>query len=170
MSLFEEKCTKIKLIVSEVDGILTEHLSPIDEMGNVLFKQYYMKDFEIINELKKSFVFVFLSADNAINYNFSRKKNIPFFWSKTKSKRFELNKIIHKYGVTPEEVMYVGCTFSDLESIRFIPFSVCPADAIGDVQQQSYIKLSTVGGCGVLCEIFELLKPEIFRRKGLTRG
>ena len=169
MGLFEEKCEKLKVIVSEIDGIITEHLSPIDEMGNVLFKQYYMKDFEAVYELKKTFIFVFLTADNAINYNLARKKNIPLFWSKTKNKRMELNKILQKYGASPEEIMYIGCSFSDLESIEFIPFSVCPADAISDVQIKSYITLSTVGGCGVLCEVYELLNSEIIRRKRLDK-
>jgi 3-deoxy-D-manno-octulosonate 8-phosphate phosphatase KdsC-like HAD superfamily phosphatase len=58
--LNKESLKKIKVIVSEVDGIVTEHLSAIDPMGYVVFKQYYMKDFEAINELKKNFIFVFL--------------------------------------------------------------------------------------------------------------
>ena len=36
-SLFEEYRSKIKLIVSEVDGIITEDLSPLIDTGQAIF-------------------------------------------------------------------------------------------------------------------------------------
>ena len=44
----------IKVIVSEIDGIVTEHLSGIGEMGITMFKQYYIKDFDAINQIKSN--------------------------------------------------------------------------------------------------------------------
>ena len=57
----------IKLIVSEIDGVITSGVSQIDNVGITLFKDFYLGDFEAINKLKSTFQFVFLSADNNVN-------------------------------------------------------------------------------------------------------
>jgi 3-deoxy-D-manno-octulosonate 8-phosphate phosphatase KdsC-like HAD superfamily phosphatase len=162
--LMKEKLEKLKVIVSEVDGIVTEHLSAIDPMGYVIFKQYYMKDFEAVNELKKTFTFVFLSSDDAVNYKVCRDRNIPFFHNK-RNKKEELIKIMRRYEVTPEEVLYIGSTFSDLECIQLIPFSMCPSDSIDPVQRVVTHTLSIPSGIGVICEVYNMLSEEIARRK-----
>lgn len=167
MSVFEEWSEKVKVIVSEVDGIVTNHALYFDELGNVPFKGYYMKDFEVINELKKTFTFVFLSSDNRISYHLCRRKNIPFFYA-PKDKKTALIKIMKKYGVTPEEVIYIGSSFSDLKCIQLVPFSLCSADAVNDVKTMCYHVLENYGGDGVLEDLYNLLKPEILRRKRLT--
>lgn len=164
MSVFEEWCTKLKVIVSEIDGIVTEGSLYIDELGNVPFKKFCKKDFEIINELKKTFTFVFLSTDNSISYHLCRRRNIPFFHA-PKNKKESLIKIMRRYSVSPEEILYIGCSLSDLECIQMIPFSMCPVDAMNDVKSTAFHVLDNFSGEGVLCEIYSLLKDEIKLRK-----
>lgn len=167
MSIFEEWCSKIKLIVSEIDGIVTEDLLYIDELGNVPFKGFYRKDFEAINELRKTFTFAFLSSDNSISYHLCRRKNIPFYHAQ-KDKKEGLIRIMRKYGVTPEEIVYIGSSFSDVGCIQMVPFSMCPVDAVSDVKTTCYHVLDSFSGTGVLCEVYDFLKFEILRRKNLT--
>ena len=71
-----------KLIVSEIDGIITDGRYAEDEIGNIIYKVYNSKDFDAINELKKHFKFVFLSSDNKINYNMCKRRNISFYGAK----------------------------------------------------------------------------------------
>lgn len=163
----EEELSKLEVIVSEVDGVLTMGDIDVDELGNVPFKKFYVKDFEAINILKKTFKVVFLSADNSISYNFMRKKNIPFYYD-PKSKKAKLVEIMKRYGVTPEQIMYIGYNYSDIECMRMIPFSVCPDDAVSDVINISVSTLPVLSGSGVFCAIYDMLKPEIQRR--LKRG
>ena len=82
----EDYFAKLKIIISEVDGILTNGTAPVDEIGNVPFKVFYHKDFEAINLLKPHFKVVFISADNHITYNMLRRKQIPFYYD-PKSKK-----------------------------------------------------------------------------------
>ncbi len=44
----------IKLIVSEIDGVLTNGQRSEDEMGHVIYKTYQSKDFSAINQIKKN--------------------------------------------------------------------------------------------------------------------
>ena len=52
---------EIKVIVSEIDGIITEDLAGIGEFNITMFKQFYLKDFEAINLIKKYWNVVFVS-------------------------------------------------------------------------------------------------------------
>ena len=164
MSVFEEWCAKLKVIVSEIDGIVTEGSLYIDELGNVPFKTYCMKDFEIINELKKTFIFVFLSSNNAVSYHLCRRKNIPFYHA-PRDKKESLIRVMQRYSATPEEVLYVGCSQSDLGCVKLIPFSLCPSDAVNDIRTVSYHVLENYGGEGVLCAVYDMLKSEIIKRR-----
>lgn len=158
-----EELKRIKIIVSELDGIVTEHLSAIDPMGFTVFKQYYMKDFEAVNELKKGFTFVFISSDESINYKVCRDRNIPFYYDKRR-KKDALIKIMRKYDVSPEDVLYMGSTFSDLENMRMIPCSFCPSDSVTLIKEIAMHVLSNPSGIGVLCELHDVLYSEILRR------
>lgn len=151
----------IKVIASEIDGVVTEHLSPIDELGNVLFKQYYMKDFEAINEIKKHYTFVFISKEQAINYSLCRRKNIPFFWSQNGDKKDAFVKMLRRYSVTPENVLYLGNSYSDTELMVMSQISVCPSDSVFEIKSVSDIVLENPGGYGVLCELFHILKKNM---------
>jgi len=159
----KEQLSKLKVIISEVDGVLNSGEHPIDELGNIPFKNFNFKDFEAINELKKQFKMVFVSSDNRISFHFFRSRNIPFFYN-NKDKKAEVSKILRRYSITPEEAMYVGSSFSDLKCMNMIPFSICTEDAITDVKNASISVLPVYGGMGVFCTLYDLLKPEINRR------
>ena len=115
----------IKLIISEVDGVLTRDTFRVDELGHVLYKEYNINDLEIINKIKNSIPVVFLSSDNHISYHFFRRKNIPFYWAK-KDKVSVLRTILQRYSVTPDEVVYIAGKISDLGCVRMIPTAFCP--------------------------------------------
>jgi len=161
----EKLLEKIKIIVSEVDGIITEGLISYDELQNVPFKTFYMKDFEAVNEIRKIIPFVFLSSDNSVTYNLMRSKNIPFFWA-PKNKKEKLVEIMKRYDViSAEEVLFIGSTYSDTACVKLIPLSLCPQDAVSDVVNLSSHKLASISGMGVLTEVYDLLKNEINRRR-----
>ena len=168
--MLNEMCSKVKLIVSEVDGIITEGLSPIDNMGNTLFKLYYMRDFEVINLLKKDYIFVFLSSDNNVSYNYMRSKNLPFFWAKD-DKKHALMDIMKRYRVSPEEVIYIGSLFSDIECMNMVPLSFCPNDSAPPLQRIISSRkelydgvLNVFGGGGVIGEIYDVLSRLRFNK------
>ena len=157
MEELKNRFENIKVIISAVDGIITEYLSPLDELGNTLFKSYHMKDFEAINELKKAYKFVFISKDQAISYNLFRRKNIPFYYA-PQSKKEKLVPIMRKYNATPEHIIYVGCSYSDIESMKMAEVSFCTEDSPDSVKNVADYVLPYYGGCGALCGLYEVLK------------
>ena len=143
----------IKLIVSEVTGILTDGTNFIDELGNVPFKKLYLEDFEAVNELKRQgFKVVFLSTDNSINYHLFRRKNIPFYWAQ-KDKYKVLLEIVRRYNVTLDEVAYVASSISDIKCATTVPVSFCPPNS--NVQLLNICTvLESKSGEGVLTDLY----------------
>lgn len=156
--------SKIKLVLSEMDGIITEQMSGIGEMGITLFKTYYMKDFDAINLIKRSFGFVFISKDADISMSLCKKKNLPFFLAE-RSKKVIYNKILARYSLTADNILYIGNNFSDVECMQMSGVSICPEDAVIDVKNVSDRVIADIGGTGVICAVYELLRPEINKRK-----
>lgn len=147
----------IKIIISEVDGVITEGLSGIGEMNITMFKQFHMSDFEAINLIKKDRTFVFLSADASINSSLCKTKNIPFFHA-AKSKRDVYGNVLRRYSFTPDNVLYIGSTYSDLESMRISAFSICPEDAPSAIKNSADLVIPLMSGTGVISYVYDFLE------------
>jgi 3-deoxy-D-manno-octulosonate 8-phosphate phosphatase (KDO 8-P phosphatase) len=160
----ETELANLKIIISEVDGVLTDGVIPMDEIGNTLYKNFCHKDFEAINELKKNFKVAFISNDNHISYNMFRRRNIPFFYDQ-KNKKEALMALLNRYSLRPDESMYIGSTFSDLDCVRLIPFTACPEDAVPQIKNSCVTVFPVYGGMGVFCYVYYFLEQEIIRRK-----
>lgn len=151
--------TNIEIIVSEVDGVLTNGVDSIDTMNNTVFKSYHTKDFEAINMIKPYFTFVFLSSDPSVSYGVMRSRNIPFYFTKTKAdKKIDiLHKIISKYNTTPENLLYIGSKFSDIDCMRLAEFSISPYDGVTPIRNMANYLSPIFGGAGVICDVYDLL-------------
>lgn len=158
-----EGLQNIKIIISEVEGILTQGWLPIDELGNNPFKFFYYRDFEAINLLKPHFKVVFVSTDNKVSYNLLRNRQIPFYYE-PKNKKKALLTALKRYSLTPDSAMYIGSSYTDIECMQQIPFSVCPEDSVSDIKNIASTVLPVYGGDGVFCSLYDLLKQEIKRR------
>jgi 3-deoxy-D-manno-octulosonate 8-phosphate phosphatase (KDO 8-P phosphatase) len=151
------KFNDIKLVISEVDGIVTEGLSGIGEMNITMFKQFYTKDFEAVNKIKEGKLFAFLSSDAAISMSTCKTKNIPFFHA-AKSKKEVFNTILRRYSVTADNVLYVASTYSDIECMKMAALSVCPEDSPTEVKNVADLVIPMMGGTGVLCYVYDFLE------------
>jgi len=156
--------SKIKLIISEVDGVVTEHLTGVGEMNMVMFKQYYMKDFEAINEIKKHWKFAFLSSDASISLSMCKKRNIPFFHAE-RSKAEVYNKILPRYRVTADQVLYIGTSYWDIKCMKLSAASFCTEDSVTQVKNVADIVLPYMGGTGVLCAVYDVLYSDLLQRQ-----
>jgi len=157
-----EDLSNIKLIVSEIDGVITDGTYPEDEMGHVFYKVYQSRDFSAINELKKNFKLVFLSDDNRVNYNMCKRRNIPFYWGKNEKEKYDsLVEILRRYSCTPDETIYIGSKINDVKCCKMIPKSFCPDDAGNYLKKICWAEFTTSGGRGIMCELLFLLKDLI---------
>jgi len=157
---------KIDIIVSEIDGIITNDIKPIDHMNYTMFKNYCDRDFEAINELKRFFTFVFLASDPDVSYNVMRTRNIPAYFVKEKeNKEFVLSKIMNKYNMTPENLLYLGSKLSDVHNMTYAEISFTTAKTNIKLQQAAKKVLTSDPGHGVIGEVCNILYPEMEKRQ-----
>jgi 3-deoxy-D-manno-octulosonate 8-phosphate phosphatase KdsC-like HAD superfamily phosphatase len=159
--------TKIDIIVSEVDGIITDGVLALDNLNNVLFKNYCERDFEAINELKKVFTFVFLSTDPNISLGVMQKRSIPFFYVKSRDSKRKIltSNILPRYNMQPEDLLYIGSKLSDIECMNLAEascYTISAPKGLFKVDNSEMINCSE--GKGVLSDVLHLLTPEIDRR------
>lgn len=149
----------VKLIVSEIDGVITDGKRAEDEMGHVVYKSFNAQDFSAVNEIKKKFKFAFLSDDQHISFNMCRRRNIPFFWGKTPEEKYQkLVEILRRYDCKPDDVVYIASKMSDKKCIQLIPKSICPDDAGHYLKEKCFASFVVKGGEGIMSELLYLLE------------
>ena len=68
-----------------------------------------------------------------------------------------LRKLLKERNIPAEECLYIGNDLNDLACFEVAGFSIAPADAFSQVQQQADLVLKSNGGWGAIRELAEIL-------------
>ena len=148
----------LRLIVLDIDGVLTDGKKYYGLDGAIYAKKYADKDFTAIKRFKRLGIDVcFLSGDKRINEKMAAGRKIDFYYSRNKSA--DIKEIADHYGATLNETAYVGDDYYDLEILKLVKYRFCPNDAVTGVKNICQV-LPRTGGEGVVAELFEHLYPE----------
>lgn len=147
----------IKLLVLDVDGVLTSGRKPYNSIGEVNYKEFNDKDFTAIKRFVEAGIpVVWLSGDKNINEVMAANRNIPFYYAKKDgrlSKKEFVPIFCNAYGCKESEICYVGDDYFDLDIIKELEVTYCPSNAVVEVKSNC-LMLDTEGGCGVVAELF----------------
>ncbi len=149
----------IKLIVLDVDGTLTDGGMYFSEKGDQL-KKYNTKDGLIIKKLgKEKVIFGIISHSHYKNMVESRAEmlGIKHVYIGTEDKFGILEAWLKKLKIELSEVAFIGDDINDLELIKKVGLSACPADAVEQVKNNAHIVLQKKGGEGCVREFCDLL-------------
>ena len=149
--------SKIKLVISDVDGVLTDGGMYYCENGDEL-KKFNTRDgmaFQLMRErgIKTAII---TSENTKIVERRAAKLHIDYLMQgKRDSGKLEAAKeICNKMKITLSEVAFIGDDVNDIELLEQVGFAFCPADAAESVRKLGRIKvLSTKGGEGTIREI-----------------
>jgi YrbI family 3-deoxy-D-manno-octulosonate 8-phosphate phosphatase len=157
-SLLIKKCTKIKLVITDVDGVLTDGSMYYSKHGEEL-KKFNTKDgmgVELL--LKVGIKTIFLTKEKSIIAQKRGKKvKAAFVFTGIENKESMLPIIRKKFNVSNEEIAYIGDDVNDLEIIKNIGFSGCPIDAIEQIKKKVDYITKKSGGSGSFREFTDLI-------------
>lgn len=153
--------SNIKLVISDVDGVLTDGGMYYTENGDEL-KKFNTRDgmaFQLLREhgIKTAII---TSENTKIVERRAQKLHIDFLkQGKRNGGKLEAAKeICEELGITLSEVAFVGDDINDIELLERVGFAFCPEDSSDDVKNVSGIKkLSVNGGNGVIRNIMEFV-------------
>jgi 3-deoxy-D-manno-octulosonate 8-phosphate phosphatase (KDO 8-P phosphatase) len=146
----------IKLLLSDIDGVLTDGKKTYNNNGICIGKTFNDKDWTGFKKFKSSGVYVCLiSGDEFINRILTKNRNIDFIFSNKKNKRLFLNDICHNYKVEKEEILYIGDDIFDISIMKECGYKACPKNSSSEILAIASIILGT-GGDGIINELFDI--------------
>lgn len=156
----------VKMLFMDVDGTLTDGRINISSSGE-LFKSFDIKDGYAIKYFLPQYgiVPVILTArDSKITEIRSRELDIKYVLQGSFEKKKRMLDLVEKLtGITVNasgclpDVAYIGDDLPDLECLKIVEYSACPADATKEIKDNVKFISSKNGGQGAVREFIEWL-------------
>lgn len=152
------RARKIKLLLMDCDGVLTDGRLYFSEKGEEL-KVFNVRDGQgLINWHQKGFTSGIISGRNSeIIKKRATELGIKYVKIGSRDKVNDFDKIIAKAKVLNEEVAFVGDDLPDIDVLRLVGLPLAVADAEREVISESAYVTKANGGFGAVREIINLL-------------
>ena len=146
----------IKLVILDIDGVLTDGRVTVDSDGNE-YKTINYRDIDAVFEMKRQKLLVGLITGEAtpIALFFKERFKPDFFYGGCKNKPEALMEILSQTGLSVKNVCYAGDSGHDIPVMKLVKFPACPSDAILEVKTLAKIRLNARGGEGCVWELLE---------------
>ncbi|KAA3436583.1 acylneuraminate cytidylyltransferase [Rufibacter hautae] len=150
---------KIKMFLSDIDGVLTDAGMYYSEHGDELkkFCTYDGKGFELLRNagIKTGVV----TAENRqLNQNRAEKLKLDFVYQGVSDKLSVVKKLCEQEGISLDEVAYIGDDLNDIELLNNVGVPATPSNAFAKVKQiPNILLLNKKGGEGAVREFVEIL-------------
>ena len=153
-----DKAKKIKLLVFDVDGVLTDGRLIVDDDGNE-YKSFYSKDGLGIKLLQQTGVEIAVITARTSNVVIHRMQNlgIKHIYQGQLDKLPAFKEILKNLGLSNEQAAYVGDDVIDLPALLHAGLAVTVADAHPLVKQHAHWQTPQCGGRGAARDICELI-------------
>lgn len=158
MQLLEEKAKKIKLLILDVDGVLTDGRLFFDNDGNE-YKSFHARDGHGMKLLRQTGVELAIISGRKSNVVATRMKNlgIEHVYQGHENKIAAFNDILEKIGIAPEQAAHVGDDLLDLPIMLRVGLAIAVHDANFAVKQRADWCTSLPGGLGAVREVCDFI-------------
>jgi YrbI family 3-deoxy-D-manno-octulosonate 8-phosphate phosphatase len=158
MSEINDKLKKIKLVITDVDGVLTDGGLYYTNDG-IVMKKFNVKDGIATRRLKENgFECGIISTDGPDLIEVRNKRlKMDFLITGTWDKLDKLKEICEEKNIDLENVAYLGDDINDLEIINAVGFSASPSDAVDSVLDTVDYICKRKGGNAVYREFAEVI-------------
>jgi len=153
-----EKIARIKLLILDVDGVMTDGGMYFCESGDQ-FKKFNTKDGMGIIEIQKSNQLQAAIISSAFKGEAVKQRaallGIERCYVGRDKKLAVLETWMEEMGISIDEVAIIGDDVNDLPIISQCGFSACPSDAVATVKQKVDVVLTSKGGEGCVRELID---------------
>ncbi len=153
-----ERLRRVKLMVLDVDGTLTDGIMVYGPQGEVL-KNFHTRDGKGLERLASIGVrvCVMTGEDSPTTAARMAKLGIEDYYPGVENKLAVLEKQLAAWRINLDEVAFIGDDLGDLESMTRAGISFCPADAVARIQAAADYACSRRGGEGAVREVCDLI-------------
>ena len=150
--------SNIKLLVFDIDGVLTNGQLILGENGNE-YKSFHVRDGQGIVMLMETGCNVAVITARSSNIVTERMTSlgIKYIYQDEKNKGRALIKLIDELNLESSEVAYVGDDLIDLPAMNKVGLPIAVADAHPEVKKLAKLITQNNGGHGAAREVCELI-------------
>ncbi|AJE03002.1 KdsC family phosphatase [Geobacter pickeringii] len=154
----EERLAKIKLLLLDVDGVMTDGRIIFDSNG-VESKFFNVKDGHGIKMIQRAGIQVGIISgrESMVVTNRAAELGISIVYQKALDKLSPYLDILDKTGFDDSQIGFVGDDVIDIPVLRRVGFAAAPADAVSDVFPYVHFTTRNRGGWGAVREVCDLL-------------
>jgi 3-deoxy-D-manno-octulosonate 8-phosphate phosphatase (KDO 8-P phosphatase) len=154
----EQRCRAIQLILSDVDGVLTDGGIVLNNQG-IEIKRFHVRDGMGIRLWHKAgyrFGLITHRSSHIVKMRVA-ELGIEILRQGTDDKLSAMKEILKELRLTPAQVCYLGDDLPDLSLVRAAGLGVAVADACAELREAAHHVTSLPGGAGAVRETIELI-------------
>ena len=150
---------KIKALIMDVDGTLTDGGIYLDVNGNEL-KRFNVKDgYGIKNILRDRDIIpiILTGRESEVVKRRCQELGVEYIIQGSKNKVRDMKEILTRLDIPIGAVMYIGDDLNDMECMKLTGLCACPKDATREIKNICNYIAEKDGGYGAVREIIDWL-------------
>lgn len=163
MENFKQKLTKIKTLMFDIDGVMTDGKVLVMENGEVIRNLNSKDGYAIQLAIKKGYQIVVISGGrNQAVKTVLERAGVQHVYISQHDKLACYKDHLYTYNLQEEEIMYMGDDLPDHEVMSRVGIACCPADAAPEIKDICIYISNRKGGEGCVRDIIE----QVMRSQG----
>lgn len=153
-----ERFGRIRIVIMDVDGVLTDGAMYYAEHGDEL-KRFHTRDGVGIRLLHESGIATALVTGEQTTMVARRaaKLRIAEVHQGVQDKWATVASLLARHGLSPSQACFIGDDVGDLEALRGVGLAIAVADAIPAVLETAHYVTQRRGGEGAVREVCDLI-------------
>ncbi len=153
-----ERALKIELLLSDVDGVLTDGGIVFDNQG-IEIKRFHIRDglgIRLWQRAGHRFGLLTARTSHVVQVR-AAELGIDLVRQGFEDKLPVVIEMMREMRLAPQQVCYIGDDLPDLPVMRHVGLGVAVADAAAELRQAAHHTTATCGGAGAVRELIETL-------------
>jgi len=149
---------RVRLIVSDVDGVLTDGRITFDDQGGET-KSFHVRDGSGVKYALRAGVgfAVITGRRSPIVDRRMAELGVEDVTQGARDKSPAFEELLARKGLRADETAYVGDDLVDLPILRRVAFAVAVPDAVAEVREAAHYVTACAGGRGAIREVVEIV-------------
>ncbi len=152
---------RVKLLILDIDGVMTDGKKFYDREGKVGFKTFCDKDWTAIKRLRAIGIPVMCITGDPYNEPILKSRNLDVIVCRGKGfhsdKSQYLPEVCQKWSCKPEEIAFIGDDLFDIGLMKKVGFPFCVENSPRIVKENAK-SIGVKGGEDVLMHLFDTLE------------
>jgi 3-deoxy-D-manno-octulosonate 8-phosphate phosphatase (KDO 8-P phosphatase) len=153
-----EKAKKIKLLILDVDGVMTDGSIILDNDGNE-YKRFHVRDGHGIKMIQRAGITVGIITGRKSKVVEMRAKELGIkeVYQRIFQKSAVYEELLKKYDCTDENAAFMGDDIVDQELVKRAGLTAAPSDAEEEIKELTDLVMKRGGGRGAVREFIDII-------------